>query len=268
MEFENTRSEEDGLKLLQIIKDNYPAFLIQHIPDGWRNSDYVQFFHPTAEQQLEEHLRITENMSRLFKGKKEKEKEPLLVDFKQDLTKTNENEESLKILGLCLWDIFSDNHTVVDIKGKEFEFGSFRSCAGLIARVINGSSQDEDDLFNMDYMEFYMGTIWVQKRGDLQPFYEYIFRILKKENCDWIYSFPRLGIVDFSNQEPPSHEEYDPVKAIEKELKNKEIEEMKEKLDQIYESGYEEARYKKPSHVVLAYRTVFGDWPAGHPLKS
>jgi hypothetical protein len=268
MEFENIRSEDDGLKLLQIIKDHYPAFLAKQIPEGWQNSDCVLFFHPTTEQQFEEHRRINENMRRLFKDKKEKEQELILSDFKQDLTNIDENKEPLTLLGLCLWDIFSDNHTVKDAQNHEFEFGSFRSCAGLIARVVGSASSGEDDFFNMDYLDFYMGTIWIKNRGDLQPFYEFIFRILKKENCDWIYSFPRLGIVDFSDKIQPAPEDYDPANAMEKELKGIEITKMKEELDRSYESEYEEARYKKPSSIVMAYRNVFGDWPTGHPLNA
>ncbi len=268
MEFENIRSEEDGLQLLQTIKDHYPAFLGKLIPDGWQKSDYLLFFHPTAEQQFEERRRINENMSRLFKSKKEKEQEPNLSDFKQDLTNLDENKEPLTLLGLCLWDIFSDNHAVKDAQNREFEFGSFRSCARLIARVIGNASSDEDDFFNMDYLDFYMGTIWIKNRGDLQPFYEFIFRILKKENCEWIYSFPRLGIVDLTNKIQPAHEDYDPAKAMEKELKSIEISKMKEELDRSYESEYEEARYRKPSSLVMAYYNVFGVWPTGHPLNG
>jgi len=230
MEFENNRSEADCLQLLQTIHNGYSKFLVDYLPSGWRKSDCVQFFHPTAMQQYEENKRISENLQRLSR-KGEQQKRRLLTDYEQDLTDVNEEKEPITLFGLCLWDIFSDNHSVVDSEGRTFDLGSFRGSAVLNAELLKGNPNDE--IFNMDYLDFYMGTIWIQNRGNLQPVYEYIFSVLENKNCDWIYSFPRMGLVNFSNSHENPHEEYDPVKAIERELANKDIDDLQRDLDRI-----------------------------------
>ena len=250
MEFENNHSETNSLQLLQTILNGYASFLAAYLPKGWRGSDCVQFFHPTAGQQYEEGKRISENLQRLSRHV-EKQKPIQQSDFEQDLSDVNEEKEPITLLGLCLWDIFSDNHRVIDLEGRQFDLGSFRGSAGLIAELLNG--QSNDDGFNMDYLDYYMGTTWIQKRGNLQPFYEYIFGVLKSENCNWIYAFPRMGLVNFTSSSETSHKEYDPAKALEKELANKEVDDLQQKLDLIYEAEYEEAKYKKPANTVLAY---------------
>jgi hypothetical protein len=46
------------------------------------------------------------------------------------------------------------------------------------------------------YLDLYMGTVMMAGRADLQPVYEMIFRRLKARGHDWVYRFPRLGLVD------------------------------------------------------------------------
>ena len=131
MENENTYTEAECMLLLQKILREYPKFLKAYMPNGWRKSECVKFFHPTAEQQFEEDKIITKNLKRWSKSEIE-EKENLLSDFEQDLSDVNENKESQTLLGLCLWDIFSNNHAVKDANGKEYDLGSFRGSAAVI----------------------------------------------------------------------------------------------------------------------------------------
>lgn len=267
MDFENTHTDGDCMLLLQKIMKGYPAFLKTLLPQGWAKSDFVTFFHPTAQQQFDEYKRMCDNINRLSK-KNEEEKEVLITEYSQDLRDVDEDKEPLTLLGLCLWDIFSDNHTVIDSNGMEYNLGSFRGSAGFIAELINGKEdKDDNDVFNFDYMEFHMGTSWIEKRSNVQPFYEFIFSELKNEGCNWEYYFPKISLINFLQDKPESPEEYDPNKALEQEFKNKEVKEFQEKLDKIYEEEFEEAKYKLPPKTVLAYRKVYGYLPDGHPQK-
>lgn len=264
MSLENIHSDDECLELLQKILDGYAAFLKKYLPIGWKKSECINFFHSTAQQQYDEHKIISENIKQLSK-KKEEEKEVHLSDFEQDLSDVDEKKEPLTLLGLCLWDIFSDNHSVVDLKGVEYDLGSFRGSAQVIAEFINGKPNNSNTYF--DYVEFYMGTIWIRKRTNVQPFYEYIFTVLKKEHCDWKYSFPRMGLVNFKSDKPVKPQEYNPEKAMEQELENKKVDEFQKELDNIYEEEFENAIYKTPPKTVLAYQNIYGDLPDGHPQK-
>ena len=137
---------------------------------------------------------------------------------------------------MCLWDVFSDSHDVIDADGRELSLGSFRSSGGFLADRLNeqvaaGLSKPPavdaleraeavaeqmrqflpeggggSDLFLQmlkaeqtgpyDYLDFYMGTGMVAGRADLTPVYRLIFTRLKALDLDWKYSFPRLRLVD------------------------------------------------------------------------
>ena len=84
--------------------------------------------------------------------------------------------EVRELVGQCLWDIFSDNHEVVALEdGRVLDLGSARGSGGFLAEVLNRQTGTED----YDYLNFYMGTIWVQQRADLGPVYRMIFRRLR-----------------------------------------------------------------------------------------
>jgi len=267
MDSENTHTDSECFFLLQKILNGYSAFLKTYLTEGWKNSECINFFHPTASQQYEEHKTISKNLKRLSRNKEE-DKEVFTKDFKQNLHNVDEENEPLTLLGLCLWDIFSDNHSVVDAIGEEYDLGSFRGSAAFIAELISGDGKENDEVINYGYMDFYQGTIWIRKRGNLLPFYEYIFTMLKSEGCDWKYSFPRMSLINLRQDESDAPEKYDPEKAMEQEIKNKQSEEFQKNLDNIYEEAYEEAKYKEPPKTVLAYRKIYGVLPDGHPQKN
>ncbi len=43
----------------------------------------------------------------------------------------------LEFIGMALWDVFSQNHKVIDAAGTAYDLGSFRASAGFIAESIN-----------------------------------------------------------------------------------------------------------------------------------
>lgn len=181
------------------------------------------------------------------------------------------SEEIVRMIGFCLWDMFSDNHEVTSKDGKVFDTGSFRGSAGFIADYINGHFSQISSSY--DYMDFYMGSIFVNERADLTSIYLWIFRNLKRLRCDWIYSFPRMHLISFDKTgEEEKHTDpldYDPNKAVQEELEKQEQEKsmnrLREEFDEAYDEAVEEAKDKPLPKTVLAYKTIYGRLPKGWP---
>ena len=226
-------------------------------PEGWDRSPLLPLFHPSPEQRFQEALRMHQNMNemRLARGGGGKElppdPPPTLADFADDPEDAiAPDEEISRLVGMCLWDIFSDSHDVFDEGGREISLGSFRASAGFLAdrlneQVKNGQVQgpaidaatpadevqkamraampemNNDLLFQFmkehqtgpyDYMDFYLGSpAIISDRADLGPVYRMIFTRLKALDLDWKYTFPRLHVVDMR----PLKEQLDAQKAEE-----------------------------------------------------
>ncbi len=178
----------------------------------------------------------------------------------------------VSIFGNCLWNIFSNNHTVYNQKDESYDLGSWRGSGGFIADVINKLELIHGRTF--DYMDFYMGNVWTKGRADLTAVYEFIFTILKDKDLDWEFSFSRMGIVSFNtnNDAEVAPENYDPSAAIQQQLeqqqKQDETNKLQQEFDKMYTEEFEKARYEKPSQEVIAYYNIYGYWPQGHPLNE
>lgn len=109
--------------------------------------------------------------------------------------------EVVDLVGLVLWDVFSDNHTVFDGTG-DFDLGSFLGAAGVLAGEINVRYRERGD--RRDYMDFYMGTVGLRRRADLTPVYRWVFAGLRAAGCDWRYSFPRIYLVSLEREPEPT----------------------------------------------------------------
>ncbi len=168
----------------------------------------------------------------------------------------------------------SDNHEVADAEGRWVDTGSFRGSAGFFAEVLNRETGES----GYDYMDFYMGTIWVGGRADLTPVYALIFRRLRPQGLEWVYHFPRLGLVDFrplreqleaEDKAEPEWVGYSPSEAVAAELEekahDKEVEELRESLDEGYREAAAKAREGPPPDTVRAYQGVYGRLPQGWP---
>ena len=212
--------------------------LAELAPKGWAASPLVLIAHPTAAQIHEETVRIRRNLAALTRKPDDApaEPEPTLAETEAEFEATPiETElECRELVGRCLWDIFSDNHTVRSADGRELDLGSSRASGGFLADVLNtqpgpppapkpelppdlmarmfppvddGNPHMAEFIAEMKkemfgdggyiYLDFYMGTGTIAHRTDLQPVYEMIFRRLLRRDLDWEYSFPRLHLVDF-----------------------------------------------------------------------
>ena len=145
------------------------------------------------------------------------------------------DREIVERLGNVLWDVFSNNHTVVDAEGRAYHLGSFRGSARFIAEVL---SRRYPALGGWEYLDFYMGSLGAGP-NEVRPAYAWVFRGLAAVGCRWEYSFTHLDAVD--------------------------VRETPDGPDQLAEEGERHARDEPLPAILAAYRDAFGSLPDGWP---
>ncbi len=270
-----------------------PALIAELCPDGWENSPLFACYYPSPRMRYEESLKWSRNLKRLGLSRRMKQEEPREgakdlpdeseLSFEEYLLQNPPAQvvispqaavnEPAELLGLCLWDIFSNNHEVIAADGRIVDLGSFRGSAGVISDFYESlPAPDDADRRDADgggYLDFYMGTYCLGKRSDLMPIYRFIFRRLKALGADWRYAFPRLHLIDFGPREDDPSASYDPSAAFQKEAeriaKAAEVTEMRRKLDRDLRSAKRKARTQEPPATVTSYQAVYGKFPIGWP---
>jgi hypothetical protein len=240
-------------------------------PEGWEASPLVAVFHPSLEQAYAEAVQFHRNLQALpWRGPNrsptpEPTRETVARDYQQEPIDTA--REVRELVGQCLWDIFSDNHEVIGPDGRVVDIGSFRGAGGFIAACLNRQIGRQE----YDYIDFYMGTIWIAQRADLTPVYQMMFRRLKAHGHAWRYYFPRLGIVDLHPWREALHQQEDNAWETatytpeEDEQQDRAIAELRESLDSAHYEAVEAARHQPPPPTVQAYHSVYGRFPEGWP---
>ena len=273
--------------------------LAEIAPEGWEQSPLLACFHPSPERVFEERLQMHRNLARLARPRRERgpdnpaptpRPEPTFAEVRAtwEETPVKMAEEVIDLVGQCLWDVFSNNHEVITTDGRVADLGSFRGAAGFIADYV--SRWGVDGRFDTspqpsprsrrrgssnlrDYMDYYMGTIWIGQRADLAPVYRMIFSRLKALDADWEYHFPELAVVDLSplrqQLESSKPEDYSPSEAfaaeqVERE-RQAELAEMQAKLAEGNAQARQEAMDRPPPSIIRAYEEVFGRGPKGWP---
>ena len=256
--------------------------LAEIAPDSWEKSPLLACIHPSPEQVFEETVQMHRNVEEFTRRRREREPdnpkltprpEPTLEEIRAQWKDepVNTTDEVTRLVGLCLWDVFSDNHEVIAADGRIVDLGSFRGSAGFIAEYLHGPNED---IFNMDYCEFYLGTIWIARRADLTPVYRMIFRRIKSVGGNWEYHFPEIGVVDLrpikeAMEAEKKPEDYSPSDAFAKEQEDREHDEEVERLRADLAEGNAAARRealdRPPPTTVLAYQEIFGCEPKGWP---
>jgi hypothetical protein len=252
-------------------------------PEGWSDSPLRCCYHPTPEQRRQEaaelrgHLERRSRLAASRRGAADGEAthdEAAVSDegsedegIEEDTRPGNAEREVVDLVGRVLWDVFSDNHTVFDSEG-DFDLGSFRASAGFLAEEINVRYRRLGG--RRDYLSFYMGTLWLDRRADLGPVYRWVFAGLRAAGCDWRYCFPRIYLVSLARDpEPADGFGPDPSTAVLAELeavdRERERAEMQRRMDADYDEAVEEAKSRPPPTIVRAYHDVYGRWPRGWP---
>jgi hypothetical protein len=253
-----------------------PDVLRELAPTGWENSPLLAVFHPSLAQTYEETLRFHRNLCKL-RGPNDPRPlppEPTLDEIARGFRESpiEVEQEVRELVGQCLWDVFSDGHEVVGPGDRVLGLGSFRASGGFLAEVLNRQCGAE----HYDYMNFYMGTIWLAQRADLTPVYRMIFRRLRGRRLDWIYHFPRLYAINFrplkevlDQEHEPDWMNYSPSEALAEEEEQKEhdrkLVELRESLDEGYREAIEAALDAPPPATVRAYEAVYDRFPRGWP---
>jgi len=103
------------------------------------------------------------------------------------------------------------------------DIGLWRGAGGFIAEHLNRQTGES----KYDYLDFYMGTIWVSQRVDLTPIHELIFKRLKKRFFSWCYRLPEM---DFPSDKPDGARtlRIDKMKAELKKIRGETIEDAKQ----------------------------------------
>ncbi|MHC4886843.1 MAG: hypothetical protein ACYTGH_17340 [Planctomycetota bacterium] len=254
----------------------------------WNNSPYVVFLHPSRERAYSEYIQMCNSLGRFGSSPKDHlSYEAYCLEYPDDCERNvyKQDQELADLIGMCCWDIFSDNHDVIDPSGARISIGSFRGAGSFLAEFADTGFGEEDAEYTddcctwvrdrFDHMRFYMGTVWIRGRGDLTPLYRLIFRRMKASGLDWHFSFPHLGVVDLSGLADGSREkdadwvDYDPAECLRRERERREEREkvarMESELAAAEEESRAEARREEPPETVQAYRSVYRRLPEGWP---
>jgi hypothetical protein len=248
-------------------------------PEGWERSPLLACFHPSIERIFEERLLMHRNLEELRRLRRRRDgtaadvssPEPTLEDVRKgyEPSPVEEDAEVTDLVGLCLWDTFSDNHEVIAADGRLADIGSFRGAGAFIDEHL---TRDRDGGREGDYMRFYMGTIWIGQRADLAPVYTMIFSRLRAVGADWVYHFPELGIVELpSRDDDPARSgagysvSQSAVAELNAQHRRAEVPKLRAELEEANASAREEALDREPPAIVRAYRQVYGRDPSGWP---
>jgi hypothetical protein len=227
--------------------------LTEIAPEGWEQSMLRFVFHPTLDQVHWEAVRLHRNLQSWPRRDNKVLDDP--EPTREEVAATYEDHpievhrEVRELVGKCLWDIFSDGHDVLGPDNRVVHIGSFRGAGAFISEQLNRQTGER----KYDYLDFYMGTIWVSQRADLSPVYQMIFRRLKERLLSWRYRFPKLSLIEFG---PPDR--LDGGARLE-------VENLKAELKEIHREAIKEARQEPEPATVFAYQEVYGSFPTGWP---
>ena len=243
-------------------------------PDGWESSPLPDYAFSAPDAQEKQARDAMDEVSDMIRDAGEEAMDEDVQEMmfehmhQRDPSPDLGDTGACDVMGMALWDVFSDNHDVVDPDGVAYHLGSFRGSAGTIAETLN---ETYDLGRRYTYIDFYMGAPLGENDAPFRPVYEWIFRRLYERDCDWHYTFPRLYLVSFDRPEdaPDDPAAYDPSASVERDLereeKEEEIEELREELDRMHREAVEKAQDEPPPLVVQAYETAFGHLPSGWP---
>jgi hypothetical protein len=254
--------------------------LAEVAPDGWEQSPLLACFHPSVEQRFEESVQLHRNIEAMRNVRPRPDSngqaidatslEPTLEEVRREYrpTPVRPREELTELVGMCLWDVFSDNHDVIAADGRVADIGSFRGAGAFLDEYL---TRGQDSWREGDYMRFYLGTIWISRRADLTPVYAMIFRRLRSLGADWVHHFPELYLTELEPSDPGAEQStsYSVSESTAAELKAQkrraETACFRAEIEDMNARAREQAMDRPPPATVRAYRQVYGRDPRGWP---
>lgn len=213
-----------------LLPDRRTALREALAPEGWADSPLSDYAISAPDEKEVQARDVMDEMSELLQDAGEdtidENVQTLMFEHMHQRNPSPDvgNTEACDVMGLSLWDIFSDNHDVVDPDGVAYHLGSFRGSAGTIAEMLN---ETYDLGRRYPYIDFYMGTFLMEDDEPFRPVYEWIFRRLYERDCNWHYTFPRLYLFSFDRPEDESDDPaaYDPATSVKCDLDRQKKEE-------------------------------------------
>ena len=252
--------------------------LAEIAPEGWEQSPLLACFHPSLEKRYAEAVQLHRNLEELSRAMRRKDApereprpEPTLDEIRSEYRTepVSVQKEVTELVGLCLWDVFSDNHDVIAADGRVVDIGSFRGAGAFLDEHLHRGQ--EDRWRQGDYLRFYMGTIWISRRADLTPVYAMIFRRLQALGADWEYHFPELYLWeldpgDLGLEQPAGYSvTVSAASEVKAQKRRADTARMRAEIDALNAQAREQALDREPPATVRAYRQVYGRDPRGWP---
>jgi hypothetical protein len=123
--------------------------LAEIAPHGWERSPLLACFHPPVERVFDERLQFHRNLEKLRSMHSKRESagdaasspEPTLDDVRREYQPypVQQDEELTQLVGMCLWDVFSDNHEVIAADGRVADIGSSRGAGAFLDEQLTAS---------------------------------------------------------------------------------------------------------------------------------
>lgn len=169
-------------------------------------------------------------------------------------------KHALRVLGVAVWSIFSNNFEVTTSDGRRVDLGTFRGAGYFIADWLNQVAGP----FGFEYTDFYCANdIYSWDPAVIHELFQMVFRRLHALHADWAYVLPRVHMIDFLDIEAaglPSA-----VTGDDREERVRESLEKRRRLDELARAAAERAMARPAPVIVRAYRDVYGRWPRGWP---
>jgi len=256
------------VSLISYVFEDHDRLFEELTPEGWINCSLVYFLHPTPEQRFVEEYKMYERLRQIDqeKGEPINRKPPQRKDFQpEDLTDLNPISEFRYLLALAIYEIFSNNHQVVDMKGKLYDLGSLRGSGRFLAEFLNMYYPGPIKVY--DYLDFYCTYSFIEHRSDLSPLFKHVFQKLKSRDINWIYAVPEIFWIDFSGETDQDERSFDPHRDIlEGQYNDLVRRRMEHALEDVNKSLKKQVLSQTPV-IVSSYVKIYGGFPEGWPEK-
>jgi hypothetical protein len=242
-------------------------------PDGWKRSPMLAAFHPSVEQVFKEELRWCRDFESQHnelrrdddpKAEYVRVPRPKLRHVRRQWQPqpVRPGDELNELMGLCLWDVFSDGHVVVAGDGRAADFGPFCESSNFLDQYVGGEICSS----GRKCFGFSWGTHTLAKRADLTGVFAMIFRRLRSAGAEWVYRGWADFVISHTRHEWASAPS--PVEPVSRVANRKREEDdgRRRKVDTMIARAQEWIRNRPTPATVRGHRMAYGRDPRGWPV--